>query len=542
MPNHPHQSLLNLYNALRYPKAEGLCHAFSLRWLEAALLGDKELQCFEKRMELITSNKLETLLQDINDVKAKKGENLTQVDRKILEILSFLDSVALFTKPKKWSFLINQKLDNQDQFVDISALASTEAIRYQGGLKAPYSESLILNDEEIKAYLSDLGKQLEKASEEPSSKKFIGVLLSGEGHAVALIYKPGGGWIYRDSNEWLEGVSQKPEGYPYPSVLEKIRRGFTNSNEFIAFNAQLVLTGSDPRSLLLEKKLEEFKKCHLITEEIALRQTKTVNLLYYAALSNHFTIVDSLIKAGTNLNQVDAEKRTPLYMATSLKRGEIIKILSKAGANVNQKNDENSTPIYLAAQNGDTEIVEILAQCKADLDEVWADGGNITPLIIAAYKGHLEVVEKLIKYGAAINRATIQGATAVFVAAQNGYFPIVELLLKANADCSIQVKMTVKEFVSNLQNKTYNKVYLDSFLNGKEDTAEILIAPYDIAKIMGHEKMADLIKKHIRKIDSCLHKLWSQSSNTIPFFFQKINKDKDELSELEDPMVGCSVT
>ncbi|MBA4696224.1 MAG: hypothetical protein H2069_02395 [Legionella sp.] len=125
-----HEALLACHQRLGYTETEGICHGFSLNWLEACLLGKEKqfndriqwieayllgkekkqqdaLQClwsFNKSKQLNDRIKhtgvINEFAQSIESVKAKKGINLTQEDIVLLDILAFFDSVELFQSPK----------------------------------------------------------------------------------------------------------------------------------------------------------------------------------------------------------------------------------------------------------------------------------------------------------------------------------------------------------------------------------------------------------------------------------------------------------
>jgi ankyrin repeat protein len=71
-------------------------------------------------------------------------------------------------------------------------------------------------------------------------------------------------------------------------------------------------------------------------------------------------------------------------------------------------------------------LVVALASLGADMNAESGDGA--TPVFIAAQEGHLEVVKALASLGANVNAARQSGATPVFVAAAQGHVEIVRIL------------------------------------------------------------------------------------------------------------------
>jgi ankyrin repeat protein len=88
--------------------------------------------------------------------------------------------------------------------------------------------------------------------------------------------------------------------------------------------------------------------------------------LYIASDRGNLEIVNSLIKAGVNVNQATDEGVTPLCIAAKLDRLEIVKSLITAGANVNQATNEGITPLFIASQNNSLEVVKELLNAGAN--------------------------------------------------------------------------------------------------------------------------------------------------------------------------------
>lgn len=75
-------------------------------------------------------------------------------------------------------------------------------------------------------------------------------------------------------------------------------------------------------------------------------------MIYFSKGS--YKIVDLLIKAGANVNAVDANSNTPLHLVERETHRDkrntfaIVELLVNAGADVNAKNEDNKTPLDLA--------------------------------------------------------------------------------------------------------------------------------------------------------------------------------------------------
>ena len=78
------------------------------------------------------------------------------------------------------------------------------------------------------------------------------------------------------------------------------------------------------------------------------------------------------------------------------------------------------------------EVARLLLEANADKDQAVNDGA--TPLFIAAQQGHLEVARLLLEANADKDQANENGTTPLFIAAQQGHLEVPRLLLGANAD------------------------------------------------------------------------------------------------------------
>lgn len=191
-----HVSMINLLISLGYTRTPGCCHGFSLRWLEACLLGEEHV--FKERIEAI-DNAGYSLIHWINAAINKKGQNLTENDYKFLDILSFLDGLELYQSPHRHFSTFNTPL-TQDDVDIISHVASSVDILSRGGLARVYSEPGIYTKNEIKDYLDGLGLVIENAC--VPSKEPLGIVLSSHNHTIALTYTPGKGWDFMDINQY----------------------------------------------------------------------------------------------------------------------------------------------------------------------------------------------------------------------------------------------------------------------------------------------------------------------------------------------------
>ena len=143
--------------------------------------------------------------------------------------------------------------------------------------------------------------------------------------------------------------------------------------------------------------------------------------------------VNSLIRAGANVNAADRTGRTALLAASAFGgKLETVQALIKAGANLNARDlRPGRTALMFAADFGGTAVAEALIKAGADLNIADHSGG--TALIRAVSLGYSDIVQALIKAGANLNQKDKNGTTALTLAAWACHADIVRDLLKAGA-------------------------------------------------------------------------------------------------------------
>ncbi|MBB3912434.1 ankyrin repeat domain-containing protein [Sphingomonas desiccabilis] len=132
-----------------------------------------------------------------------------------------------------------------------------------------------------------------------------------------------------------------------------------------------------------------------------------------------------------------AERRQELlFDAARLGRVDMIETLVKAGADVDGYDKRGFTPLILAAYNGQKEAVEALLERGADPCRPDAGQGNTAQMGVA-FKGDDAIAARLLKTPCNVDARNNAGQTALMMAALFGRTVQVELLLAAGADTGI---------------------------------------------------------------------------------------------------------
>jgi ankyrin repeat protein len=176
--------------------------------------------------------------------------------------------------------------------------------------------------------------------------------------------------------------------------------------------------------------------------------------LLYAARQGHFETVRTLLDAGVDINQVSADKTTPLMMAIINGHFDLGMYLLERGANPKLATVAGGTPLYRVIDlqwapksfypqpNARQEKVTYLELMKALLArgadpnarlaaQLWYTGygfeldgvepAGATPFWRAAQVGDVDAMKLLVAQGADPNIATNEGVTPLLVAAGDGY-------------------------------------------------------------------------------------------------------------------------
>lgn len=152
-------------------------------------------------------------------------------------------------------------------------------------------------------------------------------------------------------------------------------------------------------------------------------------LLMLAARSGHAPIVSYLVGHKASVNARNRYGDTAL-MAASLKgHVEVAKVLIANGAEVNSS---GWSPLHYAAFEGNASMVRFLLDQGADKNAIAPN--EYTPLMLAVRNGHEEAARALLYGDPDVNyKARSSGDSALKLALQKGYEPVVTLLKRAGA-------------------------------------------------------------------------------------------------------------
>lgn len=134
--------------------------------------------------------------------------------------------------------------------------------------------------------------------------------------------------------------------------------------------------------------------------------------------------LQTLLQLEVDLEYPKASKTKALHHALLHRRVECARHLVNKGANVNARDDSGQTPLFVSASHGDRETVLFLLNEGAEPNI--EDNNKRTPLMAACIGAHdgsdYTILDDLVKQGAHIQEADIDGWRALHHAAQHGNY------------------------------------------------------------------------------------------------------------------------
>ena len=183
------------------------------------------------------------------------------------------------------------------------------------------------------------------------------------------------------------------------------------------FNA---ITGSDER---FEKLFD------LRSGDVNAVDDEGNSLLYVAASKNQLGKISFLLNKGADVNFKNERGATPLNVACDRMALDTIQLLIDGGADVNTRTNRGNTPLSCAASGKGCTLVNTFAFNTTydftNVAEILLDNGAdvnlLNPLLIAAHAGNVKMVQLLLAKGANINATDAEGRNVLQIAEQQGY-------------------------------------------------------------------------------------------------------------------------
>lgn len=157
-----------------------------------------------------------------------------------------------------------------------------------------------------------------------------------------------------------------------------------------------------------------FKKLLNLAIDFNSENNQGQNTYEMAILTENKEMVQLFIDKGLNVNQVDKLGNNALHVLLQHKKGNVsfLTELIKKGTDVNGLNGQGQSPLYVAIVNGDQKMVEGLINNKVNIDSVNSNGDSAQDVAEKYNKSFVELFEQgkfVIKYDTKKNVFMVNG-------------------------------------------------------------------------------------------------------------------------------------
>lgn len=162
-------------------------------------------------------------------------------------------------------------------------------------------------------------------------------------------------------------------------------------------------------------------------------------LIQSAQNDENIEIVESLLKAGVEINAPTKNGLTALMRFAWMGQAEAVKLLLDAGADTKIKDENGWTAFYFACSHGnDEKIVKYLLDAGANPNE--KDVKGQTPLMWLGWGERTENFKALVAAKADVNTKDSDGRTPLMISSTRFFYEEIRILLDAKADVQIKDK------------------------------------------------------------------------------------------------------
>ena len=295
-------------------------------------------------------------------------------------------------------------------------------------------------------------------------------------HTVDILYDDGDidnrmvACFVRPFEDEDDDVSDKNNVNKNPDIIPFLKAVSDNNVDLVL---GFIKASADPSQLLSARQKKEFNRTALMI----------------AAGQGFLSIVELLVDNGADINALDVVNCTALMHAAKEGHVSVVAYLAEKGSDINAVDEELYSPLHFAASRGHEAIVKYLLENGAEpnllSDQLW------TPIMWAADNGELGNLKLLLSYDVELNHQSLnEGWTALITASIQGHQDIVEALIDAGADITIQDKSGKSAFVhaAFARHKGISQILLNSIMydlqNDEALMKSVYSSPHQIADVI----------------------------------------------------------
>lgn len=173
---------------------------------------------------------------------------------------------------------------------------------------------------------------------------------------------------------------------------------------------------------------------------------------------------------------------------------KVIQTLIKAGLDINELDENEFSPLFIATQKGKTEAVKLLLNFGVNPNQL-CTGHKHTALFEALLWDYQHIASLLISYGTDVNIVAMSGLTALHIAAARNLQGITEELLNNNADIGIKDN-DEKLPIDYAKEKDHREIIaiFDRFNNAGRNNSQINTDSVDISVTLAKAKVDEIIE------------------------------------------------